>query len=138
MTRMTGKSMHNLPGPVAPKCLVCTTPVRCGTVALHTQGPRCAGKADGPDDCDCLNACGDDQWLETGRSMPCEHWREAKARLALAAAPQPPVEGREPFGYVNTHTGQFFKDVEPSRKNNQGHWRTVYTAPAPADAEPLQ
>ena len=37
-----------------------------------------------------------------------------------------------PFGYVNTNTGQFFKDVEPCRKNNEGHWRTVYTHPAPA------
>lgn len=35
----------------------------------------------------------------------------------------------EPFGYVNTHTGQFFKDVELCRKNNEGHWRTVYTHP---------
>lgn len=35
-----------------------------------------------------------------------------------------------PFGYVNTYTGQFFKDVEPCRQNNEGHWRTVYEHPA--------
>lgn len=34
----------------------------------------------------------------------------------------------EPFGYVNTNTGQFFRDVEDCRKGNEGHWRTVYTA----------
>lgn len=68
----------------------------------------------------------------------CYNMADTMLEARTVAAPQPPVEGREPFGYVNTHTGQFFKDVEPSRKNNQGHWRTVYTAPAPADAEPLQ
>lgn len=36
----------------------------------------------------------------------------------------------QPFGYVNTYTGQFFSDVEPCRKNNEGHWRTVYSQPA--------
>ncbi|AOG22053.1 hypothetical protein [Acidovorax sp. RAC01] len=47
------------------------------------------------------------------------------------AAPQQEVQ--EPFGYVNTQTGQFFKDVEACRKNNEGHWRTIYTAqPAPS------
>ncbi|MXN29192.1 hypothetical protein [Delftia sp. CH05] len=35
-----------------------------------------------------------------------------------------------PFGYVNTHTGQFFTDVEPCRQGNEGHWRTVYLQPA--------
>ncbi|SDZ53805.1 hypothetical protein, partial [Delftia lacustris] len=35
-----------------------------------------------------------------------------------------------PFGYVNTHTGQFFKDVEPCRQGNEGHWRTVYLQPS--------
>lgn len=44
---------------------------------------------------------------------------------ALKAAAQ----AVEPFGYVNTHTGQFFKDVEPCRKTNEGHWRTVFIAP---------
>lgn len=44
-----------------------------------------------------------------------------------------------PFGYVNTYTGQFFKDVEPSRKNNEGHWVTVYAEPqaAPASQDAL-
>lgn len=56
----------------------------------------------------------------------------------LAAAPQPPVAAQEPFGYVNTHTGQFFKDVEPCRQNNEGHWRTVYTLPAPQPAPVAQ
>lgn len=174
-----------------PKCLVCTTPKRCGSTALHTQGPRCVGKADGMDDCDCLNECGDDPWIETGRSMSCEHRRETQARIAalpqaaptapsptagmniaqrilhvggrnnaagyvefgsiqavealvrqvlrdLPTALQLPAMGLEPFGYVNTHTGQFFREVEQSRKNNQGHWRTVYTATDPADAEGLQ
>ena len=45
----------------------------------------------------------------------------------------------EPFGYVNTHTGQFFKEVEPCRKTNEGHWRTVFTAPqTQADAREAQ
>lgn len=45
---------------------------------------------------------------------------QLKAQLAAAQ------QGVHPFGYVNTQTGQFFKDVEPCRKNNEGHWRTVY------------
>lgn len=47
------------------------------------------------------------------------------AKTELAAA----LQGVQPFGYVNTHTGQFFTDVEHCRKNNEGHWRTVYTHP---------
>lgn len=75
-----------------PKCMVCTTPTRCGAPALHTKGPRCIGRADGKDDCDCLNACGDDPWIESGRSMPCEHRRETQARIAALtqAAPTTP------------------------------------------------
>ena len=46
--------------------MVCTTPTRCGAPALHTKGPRCIGRPDGKDDCDCLNACGDDPWIESG------------------------------------------------------------------------
>lgn len=75
-----------------PKCMVCTTPTRCGAPALHTKGPRCIGRPDGKDDCDCLNACGDDPWIESGRSMPCEHRRETQARIAALtqAAPTTP------------------------------------------------
>lgn len=57
-------------------CAVCTTPSRCKTPALGIKGSACAGRANGPDDCDCLNACGDDPWLKDGRSLPCE--RRAK------------------------------------------------------------
>lgn len=49
--------------------------------------------------------------------------RDLEAQLAAAQ------RGVQPFGYVNTHTGQFFTDVEPCRRNNEGHWRTVYTHP---------
>lgn len=75
-----------------PKCMVCTTPTRCGAPALHTKGLRCIGRADGKDDCDCLNACGDDPWIESGRSMPCEHRRETQSRIAALtkAAPTTP------------------------------------------------
>lgn len=51
--------------------------------------------------------------------------REMPSYNPIAAAQQ----GVQPFGYVNTQTGQFFKDVEPCRQNNEGHWRTVYTHP---------
>lgn len=71
--------------------MVCTTPTRCGAPALHTKGPRCIGRADGKDDCDCLNTCGDDPWLATGQSTPCEHRRETKARIAALAQATPPV-----------------------------------------------
>lgn len=74
-----------------PKCMVCTTPARCGAPALHTKGPRCIGRADGKDDCDCLNTCGDDPWLTTGQSTPCEHRRETKARIAALAQATPPA-----------------------------------------------
>lgn len=82
---MTSKLKAIQSTPPAPKCPVCTTPTRCGAPALHTKGPRCVGKADGMDDCDCLNACGDDPWIESGRSMPCEHRRETQARIARIA-----------------------------------------------------
>lgn len=79
MTR-TSRPLHSAPAPVTPRCLVCTTPVRCGTAVLHDKGPRCAGKDDGPDDCDCLNECGDDPWLGTGKSRACQRRREAQER----------------------------------------------------------
>jgi len=51
------------------------------------------------------------------------------AREALNQALEAALKPGDAFGYVNTNTGQFFKDVEDCRKNNAGHWRTVYTAP---------
>lgn len=65
------------------------------------------------------------------------YWNYAQAVLSRwGAAPKPPAQAQEPFGYVNTHTGQFFKDVETCRKGNEGHWRTVYTHPAPQQPAP--
>lgn len=56
----------------------------------------------------------------------------AGCRALLAAAP--PAQTQQPFGYVNTNTGQYFKDVDQCRKGNEGHWRTVYAAPQAAPA----
>lgn len=86
--------MTNTPRPtqethVAQKCPECTTPVRCGATALHTKGPRCVGKADGKDDCDCLNACGDDPWITTGQSTPCQTRMDAIASKSTAVARYP-------------------------------------------------
>lgn len=50
----------------------------------------------------------------------------AIVELDAGAAEQPAGEYPAPFGYVNTQTGQFFTDVEESRKHNEGYWRTVY------------
>lgn len=77
----------NAPNPstmTAPKCPVCTTPARCKTVALGVKGSACAGRANGPDDCDCLNECGDDPWLETGRSIPCKARQQELAQKGAA------------------------------------------------------
>lgn len=57
-------------------------------------------------------------------------------RAALAKWGQP-AHAAEPFGYVNTYTGQFYKDVEPCRKNNEGHWRTVFTSQQPTQTQPV-
>lgn len=56
-------------------------------------------------------------------------YTEQQVRALLAGVSAPAAQAVELFGYVNTHTGQFFKDVEPCRKTNEGHWRTVFTAP---------
>jgi len=71
------------------KCPACTTPTRCGATALHNKGPRCVGRADGKDNCDCLNACGDDPWLETGQSTPCQKRMAAMASKSTAVARYP-------------------------------------------------
>jgi hypothetical protein len=69
-----------------PACSVCTTPRRCGTPALRERkGPHCAGRANGPDTCDCLNSCGDDPWLPDGRAVACDDYA-AKEQHAAAAA----------------------------------------------------
>ncbi len=57
--------------PQPEKCAPCVTPTRCGASSLGDKGPRCAGRSDGPDTCDCINACGDDPWIKAGRSKPC-------------------------------------------------------------------
>lgn len=57
-------------------CAVCTTPTRCGAPRLGDKGPRCVGRSDGPDNCDCINSCGDDPWIKDGRSSPCPWQRE--------------------------------------------------------------
>lgn len=88
----------------APQCLVCTTPTRCGAPALHTKGPRCIGRPDGKDDCDCLNACGDDPWIESGRSMPCEHRRETQARIAAPTTAPAAVVGPSVTDAMTTDT----------------------------------
>jgi hypothetical protein len=69
--------------PAQPECAVCMTPPRCGSLAWREQrGPRCAGKADGPDDCDCINVCGDDPWLKDGRATPCASRQQHHANQA--------------------------------------------------------
>jgi hypothetical protein len=66
-------------------CTTCTTPSKCGTTELGRKGPRCAGKANGPDNCDCLNTCGDDPWLRDGRSEPCAHYLERERKAGADA-----------------------------------------------------
>lgn len=70
--------------PMPPACSVCTTPTRCKSSVLGQKGQRCAGRGDAPDDCDCLNECGDDPWLATGKSRPCEKRRAQTAARAQA------------------------------------------------------
>jgi hypothetical protein len=57
-------------------------------------------------------------------------------KKALRAALEAALNPGEAFGYVNTSTGQFFRNVEDCRKNNEGHWRTVYTTAPPAQTPP--
>lgn len=76
------KPKHAAPPPAVNECPQCTTPTRCGRIGDGKRGPRCVGRADGPDDCDCLNGCGDDPWLETGKAIPCQARRDAAARAA--------------------------------------------------------
>lgn len=60
------------PPPTVNECPQCTTPTRCGRTNLSgARGSRCIGRADGKDDCDCLNRCGDDPWLSKGKAIPC-------------------------------------------------------------------
>lgn len=69
-----------------PECPAWTTPSRCKSPAWKARkGPNCVGRADGKDDCDCLDACGDDPGLKNGRALPCAKFL---ARQAQAAAHQ--------------------------------------------------
>ncbi|MBT9492860.1 MAG: hypothetical protein IV107_11050 [Paucibacter sp.] len=75
----------SIPIAPAPECPACTTPSRCGSSHLKMKkGPNCAGKANGPDECDCLNWCGDDPWLKDGKSAPCAHLLTQRADKAAA------------------------------------------------------
>jgi hypothetical protein len=76
------KRQHVAPAPAVNECPQCTTPGKCGRQdSTGARGPHCVGRADGLDDCDCLNQCGDDPWLAKGKARPC-----AKRAQELAAA----------------------------------------------------
>lgn len=62
--------------------------------------------------------------LEAQLQRRDERIAELEAQLEAAGAGK-----EEPFGYVNTYTGQFFWTVEACPKGNEAHWRTVYTHP---------
>jgi hypothetical protein len=64
---------------VVNECPQCTTPTRCGRIGDGRRGPRCVGRADGLDDCDCLNGCGDDPWLAKGKATPCARRAQEEA-----------------------------------------------------------
>lgn len=73
------------PAPAPPECPQCTTPRLCGTPALHEKrGPRCKGRACGPDECDCINDCGDDPWLRDGRARGCARYYRGEQPIYLA------------------------------------------------------
>lgn len=44
------------------------------------------GGANNPQACDCLNWCGDDPWLLTGRAMPCQDRLDRERRERELAA----------------------------------------------------
>jgi len=59
----------------APQCPQCTTPSLCGSPAWRdTKGAFCKGKPSGPDDCACINECGDDDWVEKGLARGCPRY----------------------------------------------------------------
>lgn len=74
--------------PAVNECPQCTTPGKCGRRDLSgARGPRCVGRADGLDNCDCLNTCGDDPWLAKGKAQPCaRRAREEAAALHRVTA----------------------------------------------------
>lgn len=78
--------------PAVNDCPQCTTPNRCGRKDLSgARGPRCVGRADGLDDCDCLNGCGDDPWLAQGKAKPCAR-RSSEEAAALYRTTAGPAE----------------------------------------------
>lgn len=79
------------PAPAVDECPQCTTPNKCGRTGNGKRGPRCVGRADGLDDCDCLNRCGDDPWLDNGKAKPCAR-RASEEAAALHRATAGPIE----------------------------------------------
>lgn len=89
---MAAKRIPIAPMPAPERCSVCTTPTRCKTAALGKRGTNCAGKADGPDECDCLDRCGDDSRIAEGKATPCEAELDRRARAAAASIKQRQLE----------------------------------------------
>lgn len=86
------KRKQPTPAATVNECPQCTTPQRCGRQDLSgARGTRCIGRADGLDDCDCLNDCGDDPWLKSGKSKPCAR-RAAEEAAAEARRTAGPAE----------------------------------------------
>lgn len=65
--------MKKQPAPPAPpQCPQCTTPMLCGSPSWkEKRGPHCFGKPAGPDECACVDECGDDAWVQDGRARGC-------------------------------------------------------------------
>lgn len=83
------KRRQGTTAPAVNECPQCTTPTRCGRTGDSKRGPRCVGRADGPDDCDCLNQCGDDPWLAKNKATPCERRRQETAAAEFRATAGP-------------------------------------------------
>ncbi len=87
------RALHPIAQMPAPdRCGVCTTPTRCKTAALGKRGTNCVGKADGPDECDCLDRCGDDKWIAEGKATPCQFYIDRRAQAATETAKQRQLE----------------------------------------------
>lgn len=89
---MAAKRTPIVPMPAPDRCSVCTTPTRCKTAALGKRGTNCAGKADGPDECDCIDRCGDDKWIAEGKATPCQFYIDRRAQAAAETAKQHQLE----------------------------------------------
>lgn len=119
-------------------CKVCSTHARCKAVAQGRKGPNCAGKPDGPDDCDCLDICGSDKRIANGTATPCASYlAQANTKAAASALANDvtainvfiEIDGKHCIALIDPAKAEIFLGMLPVAQHGEKQSAELVTLP---------